>query len=102
MEESLIKNKIPYVLYSGVEFYKRKEIKDIICYLRMIYSGDDVSFLRTVNEPRRGVGRTRLAAIKAYAEEYRCSLYQALLALLDTELIRKSKAMDYVRMIEKY
>lgn len=102
VEESLIKNKIPYVLYSGVEFYKRKEIKDIICYLRMIYTGDDISFLRTVNEPRRGVGRTRLAAIKAYAEEYRCSLYQALLALLDTDLIRKSKAMDYVRMIEKY
>ena len=102
VEESLIKNKIPYVLYSGVEFYKRKEIKDIICYLRMIYAGDDISFLRTVNEPRRGVGRTRMAAIKAYAEEYHCSLYEALLSLLETDLIRKSKAMDYVRMIEKY
>ena len=102
VEESLIKNKIPYVLYSGVEFYKRKEIKDIICYLRMIYAGDDVSFLRTVNEPRRGVGRTRMAAIKQYAEEYHCGLYEALLALLNTDLIRKSKAMDYVRLIEKY
>ena len=102
VEESLIKNKIPYVLYSGVEFYKRKEIKDIICYLRMIYAGDDVSFLRTVNEPRRGVGRTRMAALKAYAEEYRCSLYDALKENLETDLIRRSKAMDYVRMIEKY
>ena len=102
VEESLIKNKIPYVLYSGVEFYKRKEIKDIICYLRMIYTGDDVSFLRTVNEPRRGVGRTRLAALKAYAAESRCSLYDALKENLETDLIKRSKAMEYVRMIEKY
>ena len=102
VEESLIKNKIPYVLYSGVEFYKRKEIKDVICYLRMIYSGDDVSFLRTVNEPRRGVGRTRIAALKTYAEANRCTLYQALKNLLETESFRRSRAKDFVRLIEKY
>lgn len=102
LEESLIKNKIPYVLYSGVEFYKRKEIKDVLCYLRMVYAGDDVSFLRTVNEPRRGVGRTRLALIKGYAEANQCSLYEALKVNLDKELIKRSHAMDYVRLIEKY
>ena len=102
VEESLIRNKIPYVLYSGVEFYKRKEIKDIICYLRMVYAGDDVSFLRTVNEPRRGVGRTRIAALKQFAEMNRCSLYEALVANLDTKLIKSSRAKEYVRMIEKY
>ena len=102
LEESLIRNKIPYVLYSGVEFYKRKEIKDILCYLRMIYSGDDVSFLRTVNEPRRGVGRTRIRALKEYAELNRCNLYEALLASLETDLFRRSRARDYVRLIEKY
>lgn len=102
VEESLIRHKIPYVLYSGVEFYKRKEIKDMICYLRMIYAGDDISFLRTVNEPRRGVGRTRIQALKEFAELYQCSLYESLLALLDTELFRRSKAREYVRMIEKY
>lgn len=102
VEESLIRNKIPYVLYSGVEFYKRKEIKDIICYLRMVYAGDDVSFLRTVNEPRRGVGRTRIHALKEYAELNRCSLYEALLNQLDTDLFRRSKAREYVRLIEKY
>ena len=68
----------------------------------MIYAGDDVSFLRTVNEPKRGVGRTRLAALKAYAEEANCSLYDALKENLDTDLIKRSKAMEYVRMIEKY
>ena len=102
LEESLIRNKIPYVLYSGVEFYKRKEIKDILCYLRMIYGGDDISFLRTVNEPRRGVGRTRIAALKAYAAGHGVSLYRALLDNLETELFSRCHAKEYVRLIEKY
>lgn len=102
VEESLIRNKIPYVLYSGVEFYKRKEIKDILCYLRMIYCGDDISFLRTVNEPRRGVGRTRMGVLKEYAALHRCSLYEALTASLDTKLFQKSRAREYIRLIEKY
>ena len=102
VEESLIRNKIPYVLYSGVEFYKRKEIKDVLCYLRMVYCGDDISFLRTVNEPRRGVGRTRIGALKEFAEVNRCSLYDALLANLETELFRRSRAKEYVRLVEKY
>lgn len=102
LEESLIRNKIPYVLYSGVEFYKRKEIKDVLSYLRMIYGGDDISFLRTVNEPRRGVGRTRIAALKAYAETHRITLYRALLENLETDLFRRCHAKEYVRLIEKY
>ncbi len=102
VEESLIRNKIPYVLYSGVEFYKRKEIKDVLCYLRMIYCGDDISFLRTVNEPRRGVGRTRINALKEYAMLNHCSLYEALKAMLESDLIRRSRAKDFVRLIEKY
>ena len=102
LEESLIRNKIPYVLYSGVEFYKRKEIKDVLSYLRMIYNPDDISFLRTVNEPRRGVGRTRIAAIKAYAAARGCTLYQALMDNLETDSFRRCKAKEYVRLIEKY
>lgn len=102
LEESLIRDKIPYVLYSGVEFYKRREIKDILCYLRMVYSGDDVSFLRTVNEPKRGIGRTRIAALKSYAELSDCSLYEALKNNLETKLFRRSNAKQYVRLIEKF
>ena len=94
VEESLIRSKIPYILYSGVEFYKRKEIKDVLCYLRMIYCGDDISFLRTVNGPRRGVGRTRIAALKEQAQLCRCSLYEALKSLLDTDLFRRSRARE--------
>ena len=102
VEEAFIREKIPYVLYSGVEFYKRKEIKDVLCYLRMVASGDDMAFLRTVNEPRRGVGRTRISYLKDYAAMRNISLYEALLENLETDLFRKSRAMEYARMIEKY
>lgn len=51
IEEAFIKSKIPYTLYSGVEFYKRKEIKDVLAYLRMIVYSDDLSFRRVINEP---------------------------------------------------
>ena len=102
LEESLFKNKIPYVLYSGVEFYKRKEIKDVLSYLRMVYNPDDISFLRTVNEPRRGVGRTRIAVLKVYAAQHGGTLYDALLANLETDSFRRSRARDYARLIEKY
>lgn len=102
VEEAFIREKLPYVLYSGVEFYKRKEIKDVLCYLRMVASGDDMAFLRTVNEPRRGVGRTRIAFLKDYAALRNMTLYEALLENLDTELFRKSRAVEYARMIEKY
>jgi len=102
IEEAFIREKIPYVLYSGVEFYKRKEIKDVLCYLRMVASADDMAFLRTVNEPRRGVGRTRIAYLKDYAAMRNLSLYDALLENLETDLFRKSRAVEYARMIEKY
>jgi len=102
VEEVFIREKLQYVLYSGVEFYKRKEIKDVLCYLRMVAVGDDIAFLRTVNEPRRGVGRTRIAFLKDYAARYGGTLYEALLANLEAELFRGSRAMEYARMIEKY
>ena len=102
IEEAFIREKIPYVLYSGVEFYKRKEIKDVLCYLRMVATGDDMAFLRTVNEPRRGVGRTRIGYLKDYAAMRKLSLYEALLENLETDLFRRSRAVEYARMIEKY
>ena len=102
VEEVFIREKIPYILYSGIEFYKRKEIKDVLCYLRMVASGDDMAFLRTVNEPRRGVGRTRIGFLKDYAAMHRMSLYEALLENLETDLFRRSRAVEYARMLEKY
>ncbi len=102
IEEVFIKEKLPYVLYSGVEFYKRKEIKDILSYLRMLVAGDDLSFKRVVNEPRRNIGKKRLEFLQSYADKNDCTLYEALVENMDTELIASTKAVDFVRLIEKY
>ena len=59
VEEALMAENIPYKVYSGVGFYQRKEIKDVICYLRMLVYADDLSFLRTVNTPKRQFGHSK-------------------------------------------
>lgn len=102
IEETMLQQKIPYVILSGVEFYGRKEVKDILAYLKMLQNQDDLSFLRTVNEPRRNFGKKRIAVVTEYANTHGCTLYEALMANLDHELIRKSKGAEYVELIEKY
>lgn len=102
LEEAFIKDKIPYVLYSGVEFYKRKEIKDILCYLRMIVFEDDLSFLRIINEPKRNIGTKRIELLKEYSDRKKCSLYQSLKDNLEHELIAKSKAREFVDMVTRF
>lgn len=102
IEEEFIKEKIPYVLYSGIEFYKRKEIKDILSYFRMLIFEDDLSFLRVVNVPRRNIGDKRIQLLKDYAENNDCSLFKALKENLGHELIVKSNADEFVELIEKY
>ena len=72
IEEAFIKTKIPYILYSGTEFYKRKEIKDVLAYLRMVAYADDLSFRRVINEPKRNFGKKRMSMLKSYCETHRC------------------------------
>ncbi len=102
IEEVFIKEKIPYVLYSGIEFYKRKEIKDAISYLRMILYADDLSFQRIINEPKRNIGKKRISFLKKYAEAHHCSLYNALKENVDNELISTTGAENFIMIIEKY
>ena len=59
VEEVLQREKIPYTIYSGVQFFGRAEIKDALSYLRMIACQDDLSFLRIVNQPKRNIGERR-------------------------------------------
>jgi DNA helicase II / ATP-dependent DNA helicase PcrA len=67
-EDYLLKNRIPYVIVGGVSFYQRREIKDILAYLRVIYSGADViAFMRSINLPKRGLGATTLTNIQRAA-----------------------------------
>ena len=102
IEEVFIRQKIRYVLYSGIEFYKRKEIKDTLCYLRMIACQDDISFLRVVNEPRRSIGKKRITMLREYAQHYGCSLYQALKDNIQSDIFTKTGAVEFLKLIEKY
>ena len=69
IEEAFLRRDIPYTMYRGVEFYKRREIKDIIAYLRLLVNpADGTSFERVVNVPRRGIGATTLQRLTDYAE----------------------------------
>lgn len=100
LEECFIENGLAYTIYSGIEFYGRREIKDVVCYLRMVTAGDDVAFLRTVNLPSRKIGKKKIEALKAYAEERSLSLYDALMENLDTDMLKGTQAKRYAGAIE--
>ncbi|MEX1012805.1 MAG: UvrD-helicase domain-containing protein [Waddliaceae bacterium] len=70
LEDQFLINRIPHVLVGGISFYQRKEIKDILAFLRMVYSENDyISFLRTINLPKRGIGATTLTKIEKAAND---------------------------------
>ena len=102
IEEALIRKKIPYTIYSGVQFFGRMEIKDALSYLRMIAYKDDLSFRRVVNVPKRNMGRRRMKYLEEAAAKYQCSLYDALLRTLDDEIFKGTKAARFVGLIETY
>jgi len=84
-EDSLRMESLPYIVVGGMKFYERKEVKDILSYLRLAHNPkDDVALLRIINEPPRGIGQTTIkrAAVLATAEE--CSLYEGMLRLAET------------------
>lgn len=79
VEESLIKANIPYKIFSGVNFYERKEVKDVMAYLSLLVNfHNDVALERIVNVPTRGIGDKKLEEMHNYAEENACSLWEAL------------------------
>lgn len=102
LEEVLQKRKIPYTIYSGVQFFGRAEIKDALCYLRMIVYQDDLSFRRIANVPKRNLGISRMKRLEEYASENSCSLFQALRSLLEDEDFRRTKARQFVTLIDRY
>ncbi|UOQ48967.1 DNA helicase PcrA [Gracilibacillus caseinilyticus] len=78
IEETFMKANIPYQMVGGTKFYERKEIKDLLAYLRLIVNpDDDISFVRVVNVPKRGVGKTSMDKLQAYAAANDISLYTA-------------------------
>ena len=101
-EEALLREKIPYTIYSGVQFFQRAEIKDTLCYLRMIAYRDDLSFRRVANVPRRNLGKRRMAFLQEYAQAHGCSLYQALTDSLDDPLFKGTGARGFVSLVEAF
>ena len=78
-EEKFLLANIPYRLVGGVNFYARKEIKDLLCYLKTVDNArDDLAVRRIINVPKRGIGAASLAKVQDYADERGLSLYQAL------------------------
>lgn len=102
IEEIFLKEKIPYTIYSGVQFFGRMEIKDALSYLRMIAYKDDLSFLRIANVPKRNIGQRRLAFLQEYAAEQKCTLYDALLKNIDDDIFKGTKAVNFVALIESF
>ena len=102
IEDAFVDRHLPYVIYSGVPFYGRMEIKDAVCYLRMIAYQDDLSFLRIVNVPKRNIGKRRIAFLQNYAREHGCTLYESLLRTCEDEIFSGTKAKSFIDLVEKF
>lgn len=105
LEEKLMMKNIPYKIIGGQNFYQRKEIKDIIAYLRVISNPtDDIAVERIINVPKRGIGATTVDKVKDYARAYGMDLYEA---LMDVENIpglsrAAAKIKKFTNLIEGY
>ncbi len=106
LEEALIAAGIPYRIYGGLKFYDRKEIKDAIAYLKLVYNPDDSQSLRRiVNVPKRAIGETTLKHLQEYADENDLSLFGAIEDVDNISAIKSgtaTKLKDFATLIEKF
>jgi len=107
LEEALRKKNIPYKIYGGISFYQRKEIKDLLSYLRLAINPlDDESFKRVVNYPKRGVGKTSLDKFTYFASKSSMSLWQAAIKLNESSIGLSSsvvkKILSFVNLIYRF
>lgn len=92
LEEKLMRYAIPYTMVGGTKFYDRKEIKDILAYLRLLYNPEDsLSLTRIINVPKRSIGATTLEHVAAYAEEQGISLFEALSSTEELPITKRAK-----------
>ncbi|MCX6230436.1 MAG: UvrD-helicase domain-containing protein [Bacteroidetes bacterium] len=107
MEEALRKLNIPYRIYGGLSFYKRKEIKDLLAYFRLVINlNDEEAMLRIINFPTRGIGQTTIDRIRIAADTNNMSIWQIMDALdhitIDVNQGTKAKIADFVAKIKSY
>ena len=107
IEDALRRKNIPFQIYGGLSFYQRKEIKDILAYLRLIInSKDDESLKRVINYPARGIGLTTLEKIQIYSNENNLTLFEVLENINNYEINvnkgTKEKLFDFFSMIKSF
>lgn len=97
-EDVFVKNKIPYVIYGGMSFFSRKEIKDVVAYLRLILNNNDnLSFLRIVNEPKRKIGTTTLEKLAKLASDNNLSLFEAIPLVNNSNLNKFYELINFLK-----
>lgn len=102
LEEKLMRYAIPYTMVGGTKFYDRKEIKDVLAYLRLLYNPEDsLSLTRIINVPKRNIGATTMEHVAAYAEAQGISLFEALSSTDEIPVTKRAKASleNFVAMI---
>ncbi|MDE7180200.1 MAG: ATP-dependent helicase [Muribaculaceae bacterium] len=103
LEQQLLRRKIPYSVWGGVKFFERKEIKDVICYLRLIASDhDDMAFARIINLPARKFGRTSMARLREKAEAIGVPLMRTLRNASDEGDFARSAIKSFIESIDRW
>ncbi|WP_022764685.1 ATP-dependent helicase [Butyrivibrio sp. XPD2006] len=105
LEERFVYEGIPYDIVGGTNFYSRREIKDLLAYLKTIDSGlDDIAVKRIINVPKRGIGATTIENVQAYADERQISFFEALCEADQIMTISRgsAKLTDFVTMIRAF
>jgi ATP-dependent DNA helicase UvrD/PcrA len=107
MEDALRKRDIPYRIYGGLSFYQRKEIKDVLCYLRLVINPkDEEALVRVINYPARGIGNSTIEKLTVAANHYKRSIFEVMehIEKIDLKLNSgtKNKLQDFVTMIKSF
>lgn len=101
IEQQLLRNKIPYSVWGGVRFFERKEIKDVLSYLRLIASdADDIAFTRIINLPARKFGKTSLGRLREEAESRGLPLMTTLREVIDSPTFNRKSLRDFILLID--
>ncbi len=106
LEEAFIQNKIPYQVVRGVEFYNRKEIRDLLAYLKVLVNpNDEIALLRIINTPARGIGKTTIDRVRAYAARNNITFFEALKKSEHIDSVSKAakaKLASFVNMLKQF
>ena len=99
IEQSLIRENIPYTVFGGIKFFERKEIKDVLSFLRLIVFEDDISFLRMYNNPTKGLGKKFIENLNSIAQSQNLSLFKALEKNINHKELSKKGSIEFINLV---